>query len=82
MFIPRIFKLICSKKYLETKRSYKIFSANKECYILALKRMKYVSGQTFQVSQACISKLMKRKPLSEEDNKSLLDVRMQCIIVL
>ena len=57
----------------EAKRALKVFSTNKEGYILTLRGMKYVFGQRPQISQAHISKLAHEKPISNEDEKSILE---------
>ena len=57
----------------EAKRAIQVFSTNKNGYILALKWLKYMFGQKSQISQAHISKLTRGKPISNDDDKSLLE---------
>ena len=56
----------------EATRVIQVFSTNKNGYILALKRLKYMFGQKPLISPADISKLTTGKPISNDDGKSLL----------
>ena len=57
----------------EAKRALQVFSTNKEGYIMALKRIKYMFGQRTRISQAYIAKLTRGKSISNDDDKSLLE---------
>ena len=57
----------------EAKRALQVFSTNKGGCILALKRIKYMFGQKSRISQAYIAKLTRGKPISNDDDKSLLE---------
>ena len=52
---------------------FRSFQTNKNGYILALKRLKYMFGQKSKISQAYIFKLTRGKPISNDDGKSLLE---------
>ena len=54
------------------QRATQVFWTNKNGYILALKRLKYMFGLKFQISQASISKLTWGKLISNDDDKSLI----------
>ena len=54
------------------QRATHVFWRNKNGYILALKRLKYMFGLKSQISQASISKLTWGKLISNDDDKSLL----------
>ena len=57
----------------EAKQALKVFSSNRSGYILALKRLKYMFGQRSRISQAYINKLTQGKPISNDDENSLLE---------
>ena len=69
----------------EAKRAIQVFSSNKNGYILVLKRLKYMFGQKSQISEAYTSKLTRGKPISNDDNKSLLEYYYtinDCVVAL
>ena len=69
----------------EAQRALKVFSSSRSGYILALKRLKYMFGQRSLISQAYINKLTQGKPISNDDEKSLLEyyyTMSDCIIAL
>ena len=51
----------------EAKRAIQVFSINRNGYIFALKRLKYMFGQNSQISQAYISKLTRGMSISNDD---------------
>ena len=57
----------------KVKTAIHVFSTNKNGYILAMKRLKYMSGEKYQITQPYISKPTRRKPISNYDGKFLLE---------
>ena len=57
----------------EAKRALRVFSTNKGGYIMVLKRIKYIFGQRSRISQVYIAKLTRGKPISNDNDKPLLE---------
>ena len=57
----------------EARRAIQVFSTNRNDYILALQRLRYMFGQKSQISQACKYKLTRGKSISNDDDKTLLE---------
>ena len=71
----------------EAKEALQVFSTNKGCYIMVIKRIKYMFGQRFRINQVYITKLARGKPISNDDNddKSLLEfyyAMSDCVVAL
>ena len=57
----------------EGKRAVQCFSNDKVEYIMALKRLKYMSGQKPRICQAYIQKMTRGKQIGNDDNKILME---------
>ena len=57
----------------EAKQALQVFSTNKGGYTMALKRIKYMLGQRSRIRQVYIAKMTRDKPISNDDDKSLLE---------
>ena len=69
----------------EAKGALQIFLANKGGYIMVLKRIKYILGQRSRINQAYIAKLARDSPISNDDDKSLLEfyyAMNDCVVAL
>ena len=69
----------------EAKQALQVFSTNKGGYITALKRTKYMFGQRSRIRQAYIAKMTRDKPISNDDEKSLLEfyyAMSDCVVAL
>ena len=69
----------------EAKGALQIFLANKGGYIMVLKRIKYILGQRSRINQAYIAKLASDNPISNDDDKSLLEfyyTMSDCVVAL
>ena len=69
----------------EAKQALQVFSTNKGGYITALKRTKYMFGQRSRIRQAYIAKMTRDKPISNDDDKSLLEfyyAMSDCVVAL
>ena len=69
----------------EDKQALQVFLTKQEGYIMALKMIKHMFGQRSRLSQAYIPKLTRRKLISSDDDKSLLEfyyTMSDCIVAL
>ena len=68
----------------KAKQALQFFSINKGGYIMAVKRIKYLFDQRSRIGQAYIPKLTRSKPVSNDNDKSLLEFYCRvsdCVVV-